>query len=728
MALTGSAASPSNPALAAGLFARYRVHVCAASVALFVLALHLVLTHMSAYSATPLWGAELLFNILLNVAFLAISLAFGQRLAGPLTHCASSPIVDTLSVLALGFGALSLSILAIGLLHVLYWPVIAAAALALVAWLRSELLSLWCAVARGTWLCRLRAQAQSALSPGMKIPAIIVAGAILFAFLRNAVPLVGDEQDYDGVSYHVVAPKLYLAAHHIFPVPDIPLANAPSATEMFSILGLLAGTDMQMKVLNLCFSLLLGIAVFDFTRRHLRADAAALAVILLYLPLWIVNLMSCTLPDFAAAFFAVLSLDSMATWLERASGETSARENSPRTVWSGGRREWLLPRAGLLAGFAVSCKLTTAPLLPSAVLALGGACLTLECPGMLQRLRYAIGACLQVCVFAVLPLAPWFLKNVAFFGSPLYPVGQLVNGADCTGGVEVCAPAAAVASSPLPSIVQSVWHPLFNVVSTYWNYSGPLSACILIAACVFRSAPARFCVMFLLFGAVIWLKVEPLFNPPRYWLPMLCISFCLSSAAINWTLEQLGSRLRWTLRLFGEPHGIGEVVLVMYLAIASLWLLIISIGLAQRASAFDLLSGGLSRHEFLVQRVRPYSAMDWVNAHVGSTTEVVTVNTSLGYYLQEPYLSDWFGTRSARLQAGGTQRKAEFSEWCAANVRAVVLNRGLHEYNSDSAAEIQPRASIAWLRTPGLGARLLFTWRGVDVIAVHPCDTLSRPR
>ena len=319
-AVTALAASPSSPAPAAGPLTRTCVAVCTISAVLVVIALHVVVARLGTQTATPLWGAELLYNLMLDIAILTLSLAVGRRIAGPLAHTAQSPIVDTLVVLALGFGALSLCIFGIGLMHLLYWQVIAIAGCALVLWLRSDLLTMWLAVTGGIWLRRLAGQAQSALSPGMKIPAIAIAGAVLFAFVRSSVPLLGDEQDFDGVSYHVVAPKLYIAAHHIFPVPDIALANAPSATEMYAILGLMAGTDMQMKVLNLCFSLLVGVAVFEFTRRHLRKDAAPIAVMLLYMPIWIVNLMSCTLPDFATTFFAVLSLDLIVTWIERADG------------------------------------------------------------------------------------------------------------------------------------------------------------------------------------------------------------------------------------------------------------------------------------------------------------------------------------------------------------------------------------------------------------------------
>ncbi len=728
MAVTGSIASPSSPALTARSFARSRALIVAALFAVMILAVHVVLACMGSHTATVLWGDEFLFNVLLNVAILALSLALGRRLAGSLIRSTPSSISDALALLGLGFGAISLCILGAGLLHLLYWQVIAAAGIALCAWLRRELWTLWRAVSGRPWLRQAGSSLRAELGPAMQIPAIVIALAVLFAFLRSAVPLVGDEQDFDGVSYHVVAPKLYLAAHHIFPVPDIPLANAPSATEMFSILGLMAGTDMQMKVLNLCFSLLLGLAVYDFTRRHLMPAAAPLAVMLLYLPIWIVNLMSSTVPDFATTFFAVLCLDSVATWISVVDGKYRQGDTRHLSRWSFDREDWLLPRAGLLAGLAVSCKLTSAPLLPAMLCAFGVACLTFGPPGFVLRLQRAAGACFQVGIFALVPLAPWLLKNLAFFGNPFYPISQVSNGTDCTGATETCAPSVAAASTHMPSLLHQMWQPVYTVLTTYWGYCGPLVTCIVIAAYVLRTPASRFCLTFLVLGAVAWLKIDVLYYPPRYWLPMLTIGFALSAGGATWLLDKVRTRPAWSLRLAGGRRSILDVLLAAYLGIASLWLLILSIGLVDRTDGFQILSGGLSRYEFLAQRVRPYRAMDWVNAHAGARSEVATVNTSLGYYLQEPYLSDWFGTRLGHLQAGGAEMRSELTTWCAAKVSVVVFNRGVHEYNWDVAADIRPRSAYPWLETPGLGTRLLFTWRGVDVLAVHPCSALPHPR
>jgi hypothetical protein len=77
-----------------------------------------------------------------------------------------------------------------------------------------------------------------------------------------------------------------------------------------------------------------------------------------------------------------------------------------------------------------------------------------------------------------------------------------------------------------------------------------------------------------------------------------------------------------------------------------------------------------------------------------------------------------------RLQTGGQLRSNELAAWCQADVTMAVFDRGTYEYNPDDAAHIRPRAAFAWLRTPGLDPRVLYTWRGVDVIAMQPCRAL----
>jgi hypothetical protein len=678
--------------------------------ALVVVTAHVLVARGDGRSASVLWAAEMPFALLVNLSLLLLAYALGRRLCPPLASLRGDPLADGLAAVGLGFGALSLSILALGLLHLLYWPLFAALGLACTVVLRTEITDAW-RLLLGAAARFGAARRQRSLPPEQRVLVALLALLLLTCCLRASVPLLGDAQDFDGVSYHVVAAKLYLAAHQIIPLPDVSLANAPAAADLFAVVGLMLHTDLQLKVLHLCFGLLLAAALGSFTRRHLRPDAALPAVVLLFSPIWIVDIMSGTLVDFPPTFLAVVALSDLAAWLEAPLGPPCQSRTQLRLLGPGRPGDGLLIRGGLLAGLAVSCKLTAAPLLPAAIAALGLTCLFAGGTPARRRLARATRACCLTGAASILPLLPWFAKNLAFFGNPIYPMGQLVNGGDCTGAQGVCASISTGAPGRLPPLLAGGWHMLVNVWQIYWDYTGPLCLLLLLAPFLLRRRiAARFTLLFLLLGALLWWKFVPLFSPPRYWLSMLAIAFCLSAAAAMELIAQAGPLRRPAM-----------AALSIWLLGGMLWSLTLSVGLVQRSDALPLIGGRLSPNAFLTQRVRPYRAMDWVNLHTPPQTEVATVNMVLGYYLERPHLSDWFGTRLSRLQAGGTAEANELRAWCRAGVRVIVFNRGLHEYNDDVAAKIRPRARFAWLSASRLQARLLFSWRGVDVLSVQPC-------
>jgi hypothetical protein len=243
-----------------------------------------------------------------------------------------------------------------------------------------------------------------------------------------------------------------------------------------------------------------------------------------------------------------------------------------------------------------------------------------------------------------------------------------------------------------------------------WRYGGPPTVALLLAPLLLRRSSARQTLLFLLIGAVLWLKLVPLFVPPRYWLGLIAIAEAVAASTL-WEA---------VCRLPLRPAR-ADLPLLIYLVPAGLWTLAIGLGLAQRSGAFDLIGGSISSHDYLAQRVRPYRAFDWVNEHTPSGAVVVTINTSLGYYLDRPYLNDWYGTRYSRLLGGDAARADEIARWCRAGVQYAVFNRGQKEYNFDALSGIRPLSAYTWARLPDLRTRVLFSWRGVDVLALHPC-------
>jgi len=490
----------------------------------------------------------------------------------------------------------------------------------------------------------------------------------------------------------------------------------------------MAGTDTLLKVLNLLFALLLGLAMYAFSRRHFPRADAGLAVILFYLPTWIVELMAGTVVDFATAFLLLLGASDALAWLERQRDravpgappirgrdadqllghELGARISRPARVKGDG----LLVRAGLLLGFGVSFKLTSGPAIPTAIVTLG-LCLLVGSRGtIVARLATAARAGAVLGAAAVLPLAPWLLKSRIWFHNALYPAANLDNGSTCAMTDKSCAAiVAGHAGNPGAAAISHLWWMISSTGSLYWNFAGPLAVALLFVPAVRRARPA---LLFLVVGAILWLSLVPLFYPPRYWLAMLALAAVLTAVALGEAASRIGVRTRLV-----------DTLLLLFLLPASLYTLIIAMGLSQRSGAFDLATGRVSPYTFLVDRVRPFRAMDWVNTHVPPGAEVAMVNSSMGYYLHRPYLNDWYGTRFSQLEQGGAARQAVLEMWCAAGVRYVVFNHADHEYNQDNLAGIHPVRSYQWIRQANLTRIDLYSWRGVDVLAVTPCDALA---
>ena len=688
-----------------------------------LLALHQFISAQGSRWASPLRLVDWLFTVGFALGLLTLAWSIGGLLrAGQ----GDDPLADELAAVGIGGGVLSLVILAAGLCHLLHGWLFASTALVItIALYRPTAARIR---RQGAYLRTWRrGRPRPALTAGRRIVVIVQIITLGFVCLRNTIPLIGDAPDLDGVTYHLAGPALYVHAHAIIPLPDIPLANGPSGLEMLAIPGVMAGTDTLLKVLNLLFALLLGLAIHAFSRRHFPRADAGLAVILFYLPTWIVELMAGTVVDFATAFLLLLGAGDALAWLERqrarpVPGATPSRSDADQLRGpdlgarvsrpASANGDGLLVRAGLLLGFAVSFKLTSGPAIPTAIATLG-LCLLVGPGGTIAaRLATAVRAGAVLGAAAVLPLAPWLLKSRIWFHNALYPAANLDNGSTCAMTNTSCAAGVAGhAGDPVSTLISHLWWMLSSTGTLYWNFAGPLTVALLLVPTVRRARPA---LLFLVIGAILWLSLVPLFYPPRYWLAMLALAAVLTAVAVGEAASRMGVRPRLL-----------DTLLLVFLLPASLYTLVIAMGLAQRSGAFDLATGRISPYTFLADRVRPYKAMDWVNTHVPPGAEVAMVNSSLGYYLRRPYLNDWYGTRFSQLEQGGSARRIVLKLWCAAGVHYAIFNHADREYNQDNLAGIHPVRSYRWVRQANLVRADLFSWRGVDVLAVSPCGALA---
>lgn len=291
-----------------------------------------------------------------------------------------------------GLGLISLCVLGIGLLG---WLTRWVAIVLLIALFVGSLPGL----AR---VGRAVASLHSAARPNAWLSAYLVTMLVLTLLLSLTPPL-----DWDGLFYHLTLPRLYIEQGRVAPVTDMPHQYFPSLMEMLYMAAMLLRGDSAAKLLHYAFLVLLGGAVYLLAQRHLRqgygwpaVTAFAAMPMVWVLGGWAYN-------DLALAFCQVAALWALLSWFRR------------------GTWRWLA-LSGVFCGLALGVKYT-AFVCPVA--------LALFACWHLWRARATwqvwLRALAVLCGVALLVAAPWYLRNLALTGNPVYPFGHgLLGGPD----------------------------------------------------------------------------------------------------------------------------------------------------------------------------------------------------------------------------------------------------------------------------------------------------------
>jgi hypothetical protein len=647
--------------------------------------LHGLAGHQGPRWTSPLLLGDHLFDLMFGLLLFLYAAALGRKVCGAGQALSGDPLCDHLATLGLGLGMLSLGILGIGLLHLFYDWVFAAILIAGTVWLHRDLRwvldrSISTVVGWG----RVRETAAGMLP--LRLTAAVLIVTLTMLWLESTLPVgSGPAMEFDALAYHLAGVKLFLHAHQIIPLPDIPLANAPSGVEMFYLLGLAAGTDGLGKSMDVLFLAYLCAATFALARRHGHPRAGWWAVIILANVLWLVPEVPTTLNDFAAAALLVLGLTDALSWLEQQKTAPSREVLSPL----------LLIRAGCLLGFSVSFKLSNLAVAPSAAATIGIALLLITKRPLVARLCQATLAGAGLAGASLLVLSPWLLKNLVLFGHPFYPVAVAVSNT---------APGQAGQSAAATN------HVLTTITSLAQVFTGSLglpSIFLLGAPFALRSVGARAAQLFLVAGGALWIWFIPLFGEPRYYIPLIAVGAALAGAVIRTVIDRIPIPARLT-----------ELPIILFLLLHSLLQLALAGQQVINDHALRIVVGAESRYAYLASHVVPYAAEQWINEHTPTNATIAVVQTTLGYYLDRAYLNDWYGERYGRLETGGATMRTELRSWCRFGVRYALVNRGA-DYTGAFDKLVNP--TQRWLGTPGLRPRLLFSVNYVDVYALTPC-------
>ena len=309
------------------------------------------------------------------------------------------PLRPLLAVV-LGMGTLAYLILAAGLLGQLHAPVLGL--LLATGWGLS--VPFWRSYRVPS---EKAADLDSAWEPRLAVLAI--AGLVVLAVMSlvSALAPVGG-LDWDSLSYHLAAPKIYLRAGHIGLIAYDSHTDFPATMEMLYLLGLQWAGGPGGKLFHWAAGWLTAAALWGWTstlevngRRLPRwaGPAAALAFASMPLVLWE---MSTAYVDLGTALFQLLALACL----------VEAVADRERGVHPGGAA-----LAGLFSGFALGTKYTA--LLQFGLLGLVLIWALFRSPG--KERSAGIRAVLLFGVLGGLVAAPWYVKNWLWVHNPVYP-------------------------------------------------------------------------------------------------------------------------------------------------------------------------------------------------------------------------------------------------------------------------------------------------------------------
>lgn len=494
---------------------------------------------------------------------------------------------------ALGLGVLAYAVFALGLLHLLgrwlWLPVVVMGVFALFGW-RALLKDF-------RFACPILHK-RDYLTPLFRG---FIAALLLLSLVMVWLP--PDANDWDGVAYHLAAPKIHLRNGGIEPIPFIHQSNFPALLDMLFMWGLWAKGESCAKAFHWWMWVLTLLAAGAFAvRAGGRGEWTALMLAATPVALWQAGVayidLSTTLYVACAAFV-----------LHRAASGKDAR---------------LLWLAGGLMGFALGTKYTA--LMNWGLLGLMGLV-------WFARMRRWSGVRTLVMagMVALVIGSPWYIKNYFYTGNPVYPFAyELFGGrnwsqanADAYRGDQL---KFGLGREPYQLLLLP-WNmtahpgvfadPLAVPVDGKYYYLGVSGAAYLAGLFVPVATGLPVGVGWLggfaLFNTLGWFY---LMQQVRYLLPIYPLLAVMATA-------RLDSGVRWLRTLFGT--------LLILQGAYCLWLF----GQVYLPRVSEALH---DREAYLRARIQPYAALEYLNQHTPPDAKIITYDEPRCFYLDREYI------------------------------------------------------------------------------------------
>lgn len=227
---------------------------------------------------------------------------------------------------------------------------------------------------------------------------LLLASFLCLTFLFALVSALTPPAEWDALVYHLAGPKMYANEGRVVWVPDNFHLNFPALTEMLFTCSILLKGDILAHLIHLTYGALTALAIYSFSSKHFTGQVPLLASALFASIPTAVTIATWAYVDLALAFYMFMAFFALMNWLDA------------RT-----ERRWLF-LAGILSGMAMSVKYTGVT-----VLVVSSGLVLFRLVKQRTHYRQHVAALLALVLIGLLVAGPWYCKNAAYTGNPVYP-------------------------------------------------------------------------------------------------------------------------------------------------------------------------------------------------------------------------------------------------------------------------------------------------------------------
>lgn len=447
--------------------------------------------------------------------------------------------------------------------------------------------------------------------------------------LRAATP----PHNFDEAIYHLPVPKSFVERGGIHPVYDNFGGNMPLLLHMIYAVCLMVKSDIAAKLFSLGLAVMSSLAIYGFCARFLNRRVGAIAMFGFFGAGMVVEVAVTSRIDVSLAGILFLAVYAMMVCLE-----------TRRLAW--------LYASAILAGFGLSIKYQAAGWLPLLLLMFVFESLFRNRDSVAAVVRHGV----LFLLIAGIVASPWYVKNLVWFHSPVYPF-LTGEAAEIGSGVvryfndedeRKIAAHFDEARAAMPEVVEEQEkllayaasqhierHPFrfweyftapekFNVAERYHD---PNYLFLFSPLCLFFTRH-RWMIWLAVFGVGFYLFIAGTAWSGRYLLPI----YPGFTVLAGYTITELTVRLKSRSRLIVAMPAIAVGIAVG----ASL------IVCASRMHAMDAVSylrGAISRRQFL-NAMFYYPPIDFVNHNLQPEARVMMIGAQMCYDMKRDYVVD----------------------------------------------------------------------------------------